>query len=137
MFGYYYVTSKPGVSPDAYKTEDGLGKGKGNTDKLLGTADNRYDDTKIEAKKVVNFAPEVASEYKTESITTGWFLPSLAELKLMWEMKTELDMNAETYLSSTEDGSNYVVSTKDLASYGNEKYISGKTKASVRAVRAL
>ena len=139
MFGYYYNGSTPGDSPDTFVTEDGIGKGNSNTAKLLETADKRYTGSSSGSVKVDNFAPKVASEYSTGSVTSGWFLPSIAELKLMWAMKTELGMNAETYLSSTEISTVSVVTTSDkpvLNSKG-DKAITANSKAAVRAVRTF
>ena len=136
MIGYYYPSNTS--SPASFSTEKEIGKGKSNTEKLLETKSYRH--TALNYSSTVvgdnDFAPKVASDYTVKGCS-GWFLPSLEELKLMWEMKTELGMNAETYLSSTVADSCYVVSTKDIAKQYNEKYIVGNATAAVRCVRTF
>ena len=138
MFGYYYDDGTPGGSPDTFVTEDGIGKGNSNTAKLLETADKRYTSFSSDSVKVDNFAPKVASEYSTGSVTSGWFLPSYAELEKVWAFKTELGMSAATYLSSTENGAVSVVSANDsLYKVGDVKTITLDVKAAVRCVRTF
>ena len=136
MIGYYFPSNTS--SPASFATDKEIGKGKSNTEKLLETKNYRHTELNYSSALVGDndFAPKVASNYTINGYS-GWFLPSLEELKLMWEKKTELGMKAETYFSSTVADSCYVVSTQNLVKYNNEKCIVGNATAAVRAVRTF
>ena len=129
QMGYYNVS---GGSGDSFNTEDGIGKGKSNTTKIISSLDKRYNYYNWSSGKIdPNYcAAKVATNYKVGDIT-GWYLPSLSELKQMWEKKIELGMTADTYISSTEINSYEQVVSTDASKTG----INPATKAAVRAIR--
>ncbi len=125
-----YNTS--GGSGDEFNTEDGIGKGRSNTAAILATLQNRTKDYYGSSGRMDPdyCAANVAAVYKVNDIP-GWYLPSLEELKLMWEKKTELGMTADTYISSTEVG----YDSKVVSTVSAKTAISRGTKAAVRAIR--
>ena len=132
QMGYYNTTGGTG---DQFNTDDGIGKGNNNTDKILATLSNRTKEYYSSSGVMdANYcAAKVASNY-TVNGNDGWFLPSLAELKLMWAKRAKLGMNAETYLSSTENG--YDVKVVSASTTTGDSVNRGY-KGSVRAVRYI
>ena len=129
QMGYYNVNGGTG---DAFNTEDGIGKGQSNTAKILESLPKRVKGPYAKSGTLdANLnAAKVASVYTVDGIS-GWYLPSLAELKLMWEMKTELGMTAETYISSTEVS----YSTEAVSTDSKTTSLGRGEKAAVRAIR--
>ena len=129
QMGYYNINRGTG---DRFDTDDGIGKGLSNTNKILQSLDDRVIDSYYSSGKIdPNYcAAKVATNYKVGDIT-GWYLPSLTELKQMWEKKIELGMTADTYISSTEINSYEQVVSTDASKTG----INPATKAAVRAIR--
>ena len=128
-----YFNDKGGTG-EKFDTEDGIGKGRSNTAKILESLPYRtkeYYSSSGVMDANLN-AAKVASVYTVDGIS-GWYLPSLAELKLMWEKKTELGMTAETYISSTEVG--YDTKAVSSSAAVTENTIKRDAKAAVRAVR--
>ena len=87
-----------------YNTEEGVGKGKTNTEALLNAK---------ESGSGLSFpAAEACADYSVNEdgiVYDDWFLPSIGELNLMYKEKDKLDsasVNNNNYWSSTGDGSN-------------------------------
>jgi len=120
---------KWGLEGTDYNTEEGVGKGKSNTEKLMtGTNKDSF------------AAAKACYDYEYTNTETGvkyddWFLPSIGELNKMYEVKDKLDsvsVNSDLYWSSTGYGNE--------GKYAKERYFvtaasgTGDARSKVRFV---
>lgn len=122
-----YSIYSPALTTTKYWSIKGVGKGASNTDQML--------------RKCISGAAHVAHDYSNNG-KTDWFLPSLGELKLMYDNLTEAGVGgfsvfpgtspifsagAVSYWSSSEAKSNHAW---DQKFYDGTQYFNYKIRAS-------
>ena len=111
--GWTYLEAAPtcleqytwGANGDVYNTEEGVGKGKSNTDTLMKKA----------TESITFPAAQACYDYEYTNPETGvkyddWFLPSKGEMDMLYTVKDKLDsdsLNKENFWTSTEYTGDY------------------------------